>query len=45
MKTLLDVYYSDEKNIAKTLDIYLPDEKPSAIFIYMHGGGLEKGNC
>ena len=44
MKTKLDIYYTNDLDKARTLDIYLPDGKPEAIFLYMHGGGLDHGD-
>ena len=44
MKIIKDVYYSNDQISAKTLDAYIPDGKTNAVFMYMHGGGLEKGD-
>lgn len=44
MRIIRDIYYGSEKIFEKTLDIYLPDEEPTALFLYMHGGGLEAGH-
>ena len=44
MRIYRDLFYSDEQISAKTLDVYLPDGQPRALFLYMHGGGLEKGS-
>lgn len=44
MKTIKDVFYSDGTNPAKVLDAYIPEGKAEAVFMYMHGGGLEKGD-
>ncbi len=43
MKKVSNIYYSVEKNEEKTLDIYIPDGDARAVFLYMHGGGLESG--
>lgn len=39
MKTFENIRYGDE-----ALDLYLPDEGSFDLFIYFHGGGLEKGD-
>jgi len=44
MRILKDVFYSDEQISAKTLDASIPDGKTEAVFMYMHGGGLERGD-
>lgn len=44
MRTYLDLYYSGIEDAARALDVYLPDEKPEAIFLYIHGGGLDHGS-
>ena len=44
MKTIKDVYYSGIEDTARSLDVYLPDAECKAVFLYMHGGGLEKGD-
>lgn len=44
MKTIKDVFYSDVTNPAKVLDAYIPEDKTEAVFMYMHGGGLERGD-
>ena len=44
MRSLFHIYYSEEKIPQKTLDIHLPDGQPEAVFLYMHGGGLEGGD-
>ena len=44
MKIIKDVYYSNDQISAKALDAYIPDGKTNAVFMYMHGGGLEKGD-
>ncbi len=44
MKIFKDVFYSNEEITAKSLDAYIPDGKTEAVFMYMHGGGLEKGD-
>ena len=44
MRIIRDIYYGSEKIFEKTLDLCLPDGEPTAIFLYMHGGGLESGH-
>jgi len=44
MKKISDVFYSNEKIIEKSLDIYLPEGAPRAAFLYIHGGGIESGD-
>ena len=44
MKKITDVFYSNEKITAKSLDIYLPDGTPRAAFLYIHGGGITTGD-
>lgn len=43
MKVIKNLCYDNEQEEC-TLDIYLPDTKPSPVFIYFHGGGLESGS-
>lgn len=45
-----DIYYTENKTLSRSLDIFLPDNIVGKIpmFIYFHGGGLETGdksNC
>lgn len=42
MKSILDVCYS-EKN-KQYLDVHLPEEGAFDVFVYFHGGGLERGD-
>ena len=44
MKILKDIYYTEEKDGARSLDIYLPDGDCKAVFLYIHGGGIERGD-
>lgn len=44
MKILKDIYYSEEKDGARSLDVYLPDGECKAVFLYIHGGGIERGD-
>ena len=42
MKTVLDIIYNE---YGQRLDLYLPEDgKFEAIFLYFHGGGLERGS-
>ena len=43
MKKIADVIYSQPESECK-LDVYLPDTKASAVFVYFHGGGLQYGD-
>jgi len=40
MRVIKDIIYSGDQG----LDLYLPDSGPFSIFIYFHGGGIEKGD-
>ncbi len=42
MKTLEDIAYGEAE--AQRLDVYLPEEKTIGVFLYLHGGGIEKGD-
>ncbi len=44
MKILKDIYYTEDKDAARSLDVYLPDGECRAVFLYIHGGGLENGD-
>lgn len=44
MKIISDIRYKDAIKDYGLLDIYLPDADEFPVFIYFHGGGLEKGN-
>ena len=39
-----DVFYTDDNDARRTLDIYLPSGKDFPVFVYFHGGGLVGGN-
>ena len=43
MKEIKDIYYIEDNNPSHTLDIYLPESDSFKVFLYFHGGGLEKG--
>lgn len=42
MKTIADICYSTEAN--QYLDIYLPECSSFPVFLYFHGGGIERGD-
>lgn len=44
MRELLNVSYGKEGLDAQKLDLYLPDAESFPLFVYFHGGGLEKGS-
>ncbi|MBO5454325.1 MAG: alpha/beta hydrolase [Clostridia bacterium] len=44
MKIIKDISYSKYDNIDKKLDLYLPKSDNFPIFVYFHGGGIEKGD-
>ena len=44
MRELLDISYGTEAFEMQKLDLYLPDSDSFPLFIYFHGGGLEKGS-
>ena len=44
MKLIQDIAYSDIGHPRQKLDLYLPDAKEFSVFIYFHGGGLERGS-
>ncbi len=44
MKVLSDIFYGNEKIPEKTLDAYIPDGDCRAVFLYIHGGGIEHGD-
>ncbi len=43
MRKYIDITYTKEKDMKRSLDLYLPDEIDGSypIFVYFHGGGLE----
>ena len=43
MKKLENIAYRTEDK-AQMLDLYLPEEAPKSVFVYFHGGGIEKGD-
>ena len=42
MKSIFDVKYGVESS--QVLDIYIPDKNKYPVFVYFHGGGLERGD-
>lgn len=44
MKIIEDIVYSKVANEELVLDLFLPDEGAFDVFVYYHGGGLEKGS-
>ena len=43
MKRIEDIAYGNLDS-AKKLNLYLPDDATSSVFVYFHGGGLEHGD-
>ena len=44
MRIIRDIPYCDIGHPAQKLDIYLPECEEFSVFIYFHGGGIEKGS-
>ena len=44
MKIIKNIYYGQELIEDKSMDIYLPEDRPRAAFLYIHGGGLTSGD-
>lgn len=44
MRAYPDLTYSVRDGLEMKLDLYLPDEGAFDVFVYFHGGGLEKGS-
>lgn len=44
MKVIKDICYGKAGHPQQYLDIYLPDSNSFKVFVYMHGGGIEKGD-
>jgi len=44
MKSYTDIDYVGNGNNAQKLDIHLPEAESFPVFIYFHGGGIEKGD-
>lgn len=42
MKSIKDICYSQKSN--QYLDVYLPENNSFPVFLYFHGGGLERGD-
>ena len=43
MRLIKDVPYA-ENDVSQLLDLYLPEAKAEGVFVYFHGGGLERGD-
>lgn len=43
MRIIEDIAYCDGGHPRQMLNLYLPDSEEFSIFVYFHGGGLEKG--
>ena len=44
MEMIENVFYTDNNSLSQALDIYLPDAENFPVFVYFHGGGIEKGD-
>lgn len=44
MKIINNICYGEEKYSEQYLDLYLPDKDSFKVFVYMHGGGIERGD-
>ncbi len=44
MKIIEDICYGKAGHPEQYLDIYLPDADSFKVFVYMHGGGMERGD-
>ena len=44
MKFLENICYTERENERLLLDIYLPEASEFSVFVFFHGGGLEKGS-
>ncbi len=44
MKIIKDIPYTTLKHPLQVLDIHLPDQGSFPVFLYFHGGGIEKGD-
>ena len=43
MKIIRDIPYAEE-SFSQELDVYMPEGKADKVFLYFHGGGLERGD-
>jgi len=43
MKTIENLCYAND-DASQALDIYLPEASVESVFLYFHGGGLERGD-
>ncbi len=44
MRVLTDIFYGEQRTADKSLDLYIPSGECRAVLLYMHGGGIEKGD-
>lgn len=44
MKKFENVFYTEKRDPEQILDLYLPDADSFPVFVYFHGGGLERGD-
>ena len=44
MKFLENICYAERENERLLLDIYLPEASEFSLFVFFHGGCLEKGS-
>lgn len=44
MNAIRDICYKGTENERQKLDLFLPECEEFSVFIYFHGGGMEKGN-
>ncbi len=44
MKKINNIFYTENNTLRQMLDLYLPDYPSFPVFVYFHGGGLERGS-
>ncbi len=44
MKSYLDIDYAGNGMKSQSLDIYVPEKDEFCVFVYFHGGGMERGD-
>lgn len=44
MRAVDDIFYTGSEDKAQMLDLFLPEGEGFPVFVYFHGGGLEKGS-